>query len=83
MEAEEKEQQELGESKLAEYGHGYRTAPQAASSFAARSPREDQGFTPAEICSDEQIEILKLVEGGKNVFITGSAGVGKSLVLSE
>jgi hypothetical protein len=34
-------------------------------------------------CSDEQQHILNLVSEGKNVFFTGSAGVGKSFVLNK
>lgn len=34
-------------------------------------------------CSDEQKHILNLVSQGKNVFFTGSAGVGKSFVLTK
>ena len=34
-------------------------------------------------CSDEQKHILDLVSQGKNVFFTGSAGVGKSFVLRK
>ena len=34
-------------------------------------------------CSPEQLRILDLVEQGKNVFFTGSAGVGKSFVLKK
>lgn len=34
-------------------------------------------------CSDEQKYILDLVSQGKNVFFTGSAGVGKSFVLRK
>jgi Cdc6-like AAA superfamily ATPase len=34
-------------------------------------------------CSPEQKEILALVKQGQNVFITGSAGVGKSFVVQK
>ncbi|KAG5720073.1 hypothetical protein E4T56_gene8823 [Termitomyces sp. T112] len=33
--------------------------------------------------SNEQLQILKLVSDGKNVFYTGSAGTGKSVLLRE
>jgi hypothetical protein len=41
-----------------------------------------QLFADAE-CSDEQLRILDLVAKGRNVFFTGSAGVGKSFVLNK
>ena len=52
----------------------------------------DSGSTHAETasgkftlsdCSQEQKYILELVSAGKNVFFTGSAGVGKSFVLNK
>jgi hypothetical protein len=42
----------------------------------------EQLFANAE-CSDEQLRILDLVAQGRNVFFTGSAGVGKSFVLNK
>ena len=39
-------------------------------------------FTTAD-CSPQQKRILDLVSEGKNVFFTGSAGVGKSFVLNK
>ncbi|MBW0494136.1 hypothetical protein O181_033851 [Austropuccinia psidii MF-1] len=42
-----------------------------------------QIFTPNPKCSQEQLEVLALVKSGRNVFFTGSAGVGKSFLLRE
>jgi hypothetical protein len=55
----------------------WRTHPQQSQS----STKTDK-FTVAD-CSPEQKLILDLVKEGKNVFFTGSAGVGKSFVLKQ
>lgn len=39
-------------------------------------------FTDAD-CSEEQRKILALVSQGANIFVTGSAGVGKSFVIRK
>ncbi|KAJ3933675.1 MAG: hypothetical protein NXY57DRAFT_891598 [Lentinula lateritia] len=42
------------------------------------------GSSPTEIVlSPEQKKVLKKVEKGENVFFTGSAGTGKSVLLRE
>lgn len=68
----------LGASKLAEYGHqhGDSTAPRP-------SDEVDQKTEPASTLSAEQREILQLVEDGKNLCVLGSAGTGKSYLISE
>jgi ATP-dependent exoDNAse (exonuclease V) alpha subunit len=38
---------------------------------------------PQYTLSDEQLEALRLVSQGKNVFITGRAGTGKSVLIRE
>ncbi|KAL8292841.1 hypothetical protein RQP46_000535 [Phenoliferia psychrophenolica] len=40
-------------------------------------------YAPNPMCSDEQSKVLEEVRQGKMVFFTGSAGVGKSFLLSE
>ncbi len=40
-------------------------------------------WKPNPACSDEQREVLDEVMDNKNVFFTGSAGVGKSFLLNE
>jgi len=47
-----------------------------------RKPAPIPKFTLQD-CSPEQQRILELVSQGKNVFFTGSAGVGKSFVLEK
>ncbi|KAM0753930.1 hypothetical protein T439DRAFT_167286 [Meredithblackwellia eburnea MCA 4105] len=47
---------------------------------AAPVPKE---WTPNPQCSNEQLKVLEQVKAGKKVFFTGSAGVGKSFLLSE
>lgn len=42
-----------------------------------------QIYTPDPRCSDEQLRVLDEVRLGRNVFFTGSAGVGKSFMLNE
>ncbi|KAH9816023.1 PIF1-like helicase-domain-containing protein [Melampsora americana] len=42
-----------------------------------------QPYTPDPKCSDEQLRVLDEVRLGRNVFFTGSAGVGKSFMLNE
>lgn len=34
-------------------------------------------------CTDQQRAVLDAVAQGRNVFVTGSAGVGKSMVIAE
>jgi hypothetical protein len=48
----------------------------------SRKPPPIPKFTLQD-CSPEQRNILELVSKGKNVFFTGSAGVGKSFVLEK
>lgn len=61
---------------------------EAATSTAAPSQRSLRRshflplFTDAD-CSEEQREILALVSQGANIFVTGSAGVGKSFVIQK
>jgi Cdc6-like AAA superfamily ATPase len=61
---------------------------QAATSTAhtsQRSLRQSQFlplFTDAD-CSEEQRKVLALVSQGANIFVTGSAGVGKSFVIQK
>ncbi|GAA5979052.1 hypothetical protein JCM11641_004956 [Rhodosporidiobolus odoratus] len=40
-------------------------------------------WKPDDRCSDEQKACLQFVKEGKNIFFTGSAGVGKSFLLKE
>jgi hypothetical protein len=47
-----------------------------------QKPVASKPFTLAD-CSPEQQRILDLVNEGKNIFFTGSAGVGKSFVLQK
>ena len=47
-----------------------------------QKPIASKPFTLAD-CSPEQQRILDLVNEGKNIFFTGSAGVGKSFVLQK
>jgi hypothetical protein len=60
--------------------------PQEYSSMHRRAKSGEKqppkAFTLAD-CSPEQQKILDLVSGGKNIFFTGSAGVGKSFVLQK
>lgn len=60
------------------------TASTARSSSVPPSvpPIERIEFTMDD-CSPEQRQVLDLVSQGKNVFFTGSAGVGKSFVLEK
>jgi len=51
-------------------------------STTSRKPPPIPKFTLQD-CSPEQRNILELVSKGKNVFFTGSAGVGKSFVLEK
>lgn len=34
-------------------------------------------------CSPEQLDIIRRVRSGQNVFFSGSAGTGKSFVISQ
>ncbi|PLW18880.1 hypothetical protein PCANC_12444 [Puccinia coronata f. sp. avenae] len=40
-------------------------------------------YSPDPMCSAEQLKVLERVKLGRNVFFTGSAGVGKSFMLRE
>ena len=67
-----------------QYGNSYREkslSPEPARPLPGSYP-PSQFFADAN-CSDEQLRILELVSQGKNVFFTGSAGVGKSFVLNK
>lgn len=73
--------------KKASHGHLYpHDFPSSPPSPPERplpgSYAREQLFANAE-CSDEQLRILDLVAQGRNVFFTGSAGVGKSFVLNK
>ncbi|KIJ55800.1 hypothetical protein M422DRAFT_151421 [Sphaerobolus stellatus SS14] len=48
-----------------------------------REEGEEEQKVPRIFLSNEQQQILKLVEEGNNVFFTGSAGTGKSVLLRE
>ncbi|GAA5910528.1 uncharacterized protein JCM6883_003202 [Sporobolomyces salmoneus] len=76
------EQEKLGSEELAKYGLGRsRRAPQHQPSETSNTINLE--VLPQITHTEEQRDILKLVDEGKNVFITGSAGVGKSIILSE
>ena len=67
-----------------QYTYSYREnslSPEPTRPLPGSYPRT-QLFADAN-CSDEQLRILELVSQGKNVFFTGSAGVGKSFVLNK
>ncbi|AAS52811.1 AER128Wp [Eremothecium gossypii ATCC 10895] len=53
--------------------------PQASDQRPSASPKRVQCF----MLSDEQRNVLKLAEEGTNIFYTGSAGTGKSILLRE
>jgi hypothetical protein len=66
------------------YGHAFSArspSPPSSGTLPGPYPRT-QLFADAQ-CSDEQQRILDLVSQGRNVFFTGSAGVGKSFVLNK
>lgn len=46
-------------------------------------PLPPQPYSPDPRCSAEQLRVLDRVQHGRNVFFTGSAGVGKSFMLRE
>ncbi|KAF8479582.1 PIF1-like helicase-domain-containing protein [Russula ochroleuca] len=61
--------------------HGHQEGPESPSDLSSE-PKPTQ--RPAGISlSDEQKNILELVMQGKNIFYTGSAGTGKSVLLRE
>ena len=67
-----------------QYDYAYRensVSPEPVRPLPGSYPHT-QLFADAK-CSDEQLRILELVSQGKNVFFTGSAGVGKSFVLNK
>ncbi|KII87390.1 hypothetical protein PLICRDRAFT_113165 [Plicaturopsis crispa FD-325 SS-3] len=61
------------------------TRPSASSSVtvASRPKVKGSGKPAAVFLSQEQTQILKLVQEGNSVFYTGSAGTGKSVLLRE
>jgi len=66
------------------YSEGRRESRRTGQAPIERSKNTDPSdkFT-LDDCSEEQKHILNLVSEGKNVFSTGSAGVGKSFVLTK
>jgi hypothetical protein len=66
------------------YSEGRRESHRAGQAPFERPKNTDPSdkFT-LDDCSEEQKHILNLVSQGKNVFFTGSAGVGKSFVLTK
>ncbi|KDE06119.1 hypothetical protein MVLG_03536 [Microbotryum lychnidis-dioicae p1A1 Lamole] len=87
----EKQHRELAQKSLAEWGH--RISPRRGemkietsansliSNFAEKEKETVWRDNP--MCSDEQLDVLNKVREGRNVFFTGSAGVGKSFLLYE
>lgn len=55
----------------------------AAAWSGERERRPYGAWEPNASCSEEQRKVLQQVDEGKNVFFTGSAGVGKSFLLHE
>lgn len=49
-------------------------APLGAGPEMGVLPEVKEPWAPSELCSEEQLEVLKQVREGKNVFFTGSAG---------
>lgn len=45
--------------------------------------RDPTNYVEDNNCSEEQRTVLDAVRTGRNVFFTGSAGVGKSFLLAE
>ncbi|GAA5908707.1 hypothetical protein JCM5296_002682 [Sporobolomyces johnsonii] len=85
----EQRRRELAHVSLAQFGfqikpgmsrYGSGKGGVADKDVPVEAPEE---WKPDERCSEEQREVLRQVREGGNVFFTGSAGVGKSFLLSE
>ncbi|GAA5880488.1 hypothetical protein JCM16303_005400 [Sporobolomyces ruberrimus] len=57
--------------------------PTRTSDSSQDQMKPPEEWKPDERCSEEQKEVLEEVKRGGNVFFTGSAGVGKSFLLTE
>ncbi|SCV70016.1 BQ2448_1410 [Microbotryum intermedium] len=84
----EKQHRELAHKSLAEWGH--HLSPKRGQAWAEMSAAMQTEFKDKEtvwrdnpMCSHEQLEVLNKAREGRNVFFTGSAGVGKSFLLQE
>ncbi|WAQ87457.1 hypothetical protein PtA15_8A361 [Puccinia triticina] len=64
---------------LEELNHAIELDP----NFLLQPKLPPQPYSPDPRCSEEQLKVLDLVKLGRNVFFTGSAGVGKSFMLHE
>lgn len=72
-----------GRQQLQQYGLLVSSSMDESSNmtFIPHLPR--RAFTPDSKLSPEQLEVLNAVRSRRNIFFTGSAGVGKSFLLKE
>ncbi|KAJ7698978.1 hypothetical protein B0H17DRAFT_926912 [Mycena rosella] len=68
-------------TKATNFSSGSRTAAKTKSTYTAPPPSKKK--VAGMFLSEEQKQILKLVQDGHSLFYTGSAGTGKSVLLRE
>ncbi|GAA5927655.1 hypothetical protein JCM1841_006074 [Sporobolomyces salmonicolor] len=85
----QQQRRELAHVSLAEFGFQIKPGMSRYGSGKGGGVDKDvpvdkpEEWKPDARCSEEQLEVLRQVREGGNVFFTGSAGVGKSFLLKE
>lgn len=72
-----------GRLQLQQYGLIVCTQMEATSHMTFIENLPARVYEPASNISDEQLHALDAVKSGRNVFLSGPAGVGKSFILKE
>ena len=71
------------QSSLDQYGHTRVKNGQVMNALVGAQKAKAKSWSPSPACSAEQIDALRAVQQGRNLFITGPAGVGKSFLIGQ